>query len=187
MTAISKHFRWTLAARGTAAIVFGLSVWSWPGIVLMTLLMLFGTYAVIDGAFALVGSLIHRKALRDWWLVLVIAMASMTVGVMTFARPDTTALVLLFFIAARALVVGILEIVAAFEYRHEIRHEWLLALGGAISVLFGVGVLAYPVAGAMAILALIGTYSVLLGIVQLAFAFLAQPVLHGMEEHLTPA
>lgn len=187
MTAISKHFRWTLAARGMAAIVFGLLVCTWPGIVLMTLLMLFGAYALIDGAFALVGSLVHRKALRDWWLVLVLALASMAVGVITFTRPDTTALVLLFFIAARAIVVGILEIIAAFEYRHEIRYEWLLAMGGALSVLFGVGVLAYPVTGAMAILALIGAYSILLGAVQVGFAVLAQPILHGIEERLTPA
>jgi uncharacterized membrane protein HdeD (DUF308 family) len=175
MFALSKHFRWTLAVRGIAAIVFGLLAWALPGITLMALLILFGAYALVDGGMALVGSLVHRKALRDWWLILLVAIASVLVGIATFLRPEITGLVLLFFIAARALVVGGLEIAAAIEYRHAIRHEWLLIVAGAVSVLFGLAVMAYPLEGALAVVWLIGTYAVLVGIAQLVFAIAARP------------
>jgi uncharacterized membrane protein HdeD (DUF308 family) len=175
MTAISKHFRWTLAARGVAAILFGVLAWAWPGITLLALLIIFGAYALVDGVLAFVGSLVHRKVFKDWWLVLLLGLASILVGVMTFARPGITALVLLFFIAARALVVGALEIASAIEYRHLIRHEWLLALSGVVSVLFAIAVLAYPVTGALAIIWAIGVYAIIMGVLQLAFALSARP------------
>lgn len=175
MTGLSKHFRWTVAVRGIAAILFGLLAWVWPGITLLALLILFGIYALVDGASALAGSLVYRKVLRDWWLILLAGVGSVLLGVMALARPGITALVLLFFIAARALVVGALEIVAAIEHRHEIRHEWLLIAAGAVSIFFGLGVMAYPVTGALAVVWLIGTYAILTGILQLVFAFSHRP------------
>lgn len=180
MVAISRHFRWSLAVRGIVAIIFGILAWGWPAITLMTLLLIFGLYALVDGLFALVGSVVHRRVLADWWLVLLVALASIFLGVITLVRPGVTALVLLFFIGARALVVGGLEIAAAIEYRRLIRHEWLLVLAGIISVLFGLAVLVSPVSGAMAVLWLIGLYAILVGILQLAFAITAR----GAEEVL---
>lgn len=170
MVPISTHFRWTLAVRGIAAILFGVLAWAWPSITLLALVVLFGAYALVDGVFAFIGSLVHRKVLKDWWLVLLVAVASVLAGLMTFFRPGITALVLLFFIAARALVVGGLEIAAAIEYRHEIRHEWLLALSGIVSVLFGILVMVYPLEGALTVIWLIGAYAVVVGALQLAFA-----------------
>ena len=187
MTAISKHFRWTLAVRGIAAILFGLLAWIWPGITVLVLLILFGAYALVDGIFAFVGSLVHRKALTDWWLILLVGIASAILGILAFARPEITALVLLFFIAARALMVGGLEIAAAVHYRHEIRYEWLLVVGGAISVVFGLAVLVYPFEGALAVIWLIGTYAILQGVAQLVFAFSARPAVLAMGPEPTVA
>lgn len=173
MLPISKHFRWSLAFRGAAAILFGLLAWSWPGITLLILLALFGAYALVDGIFAMINSLSHRKVAKYWWMVLLGAIASIAVGLITFAWPGITALVLLIFIAARAIVVGIVEFATAIKYRHVIRHEWLLGLAGTISVIFGVFVLANPLRGALAMIWLIATYAFLVGVTELAFAIFA--------------
>ena len=161
--------------RGIAAILFGILAWAWPGITLLALLILFGAYALVDGGFALAGSLLHRRVLKEWWLILLLGLASIALGVITFIWPGVTALALLILIAARAMVVGGLEVAAAIEYRHQIRHEWLLALAGVVSVLFGVGVLVYPAAGALTVIWLIATYAVIVGILQLAFAVSSRP------------
>jgi uncharacterized membrane protein HdeD (DUF308 family) len=55
--------------------------------------------------------------------------------------------------------------------RKEIRGEWLLVLGGAMSVLFGGFVLAQPGAGMMAMLWVLALYAVLLGLVMVLLAF----------------
>jgi uncharacterized membrane protein HdeD (DUF308 family) len=45
------------------------------------------------------------------------------------------------------VVIGVLKIIAAIQLRREVANEWFLALGEAISVLFGLYVFANPVQG----------------------------------------
>jgi uncharacterized membrane protein HdeD (DUF308 family) len=99
-----------------------------------------------------------------WWL-------GIAAGLLTFLTPGLTALVLLFFIAGWAIVTGVFEIIGAIELRKEIDNEWLLILGGIISVLFGVGMMLAPGAGALALVWVIGAYSVVMGVLFVALAF----------------
>ena len=93
------------------------------------------------------------------------------VGIMAFIWPGITALVLLYLIAAWAIVTGVLEIIASIQIRKEIQNEWLLAIAGITSVLFGVLLLVWPLAGALAILWIIGAYAIIFGILLLILAF----------------
>ena len=83
-----------------------------------------------------------------------------------------TALALLYFIAAWAIVTGIFEIVGAIRLRREIEGEWSLILGGALSVLFGVLLIVIPApAGILSLVWLIGAYAVAFGVLLLILAF----------------
>jgi uncharacterized membrane protein HdeD (DUF308 family) len=92
-------------------------------------------------------------------------------GLATFFWPGLTALVLLYLIAAWAIVRGIFEIIAAFHLRRELTNEWLLALNGVLSVAFGVLLIVAPGAGALAVLWLIGTFAVVVGILMIILGF----------------
>jgi uncharacterized membrane protein HdeD (DUF308 family) len=104
-----------------------------------------------------------------WWLA-VVGLCGVVAGVLTFMMPGVTALVLLYFIAAWAIVTGVLEIVGAIKLRKEIDNEWMLILGGALSVVFGVGVFLLPGAGAIALIWVIGAYAAAAGVLQIALA-----------------
>ncbi len=164
---------WALALRGLLAILFGVAVFVWPGISLAVLVLLFGAYAFVDGLFALIAGIRQHGTVGNerWWMLIIEGVAGVVAGVLTFIWPGITALVLLFLIAAWAIVTGFFEIVAAIRLRQEISNEWLLALAGIASVVFGVLVFLQPGAGALAILWLIGAYAIVFGILMLVLAF----------------
>jgi uncharacterized membrane protein HdeD (DUF308 family) len=76
--------------------------------------------------------------------------------------------VLLYVIAAWAVVTGAIEIAAAIHLRRVIEGEWRLAVAGVLSVLFGLVLVVAPVAGALAITWLIGVYAVAFGALTIA-------------------
>src|ERR687893_2151341 len=129
---------WVLALRGLAAIVFGVLAFLWPSITLFVLVLLFGAYMFVDGIFAIVAAVGAAGREARWWLLLIEGVLGVLAGLVAAFWPGLTALALLYFIAAWAIVSGILEIVGAIRLRQEIVGEWALGLSGALSVLFGV-------------------------------------------------
>lgn len=162
---------WAVALRGGAAVLFGLLTIINPGATLATLVLLFGVFALVDGALNLVAGLRRREGGGAYGGLLLTGVLAIAVGALTMWYPRMTAAFLLYFIAAWALVTGIGQIVAAVRLRREIRGEWLLVLSGVLSVLFGVALLAAPVAGALVITVWIGAYALFAGVLLLALAF----------------
>jgi uncharacterized membrane protein HdeD (DUF308 family) len=162
---------WALALRGLFAVLFGIVAFVLPGITLGALVLLYGAYALVDGIFAIAAAVAGRDEGLPWWAMLLEGVVGIAVGVMTFAWPGITALALLYLIAAWAFVTGALEIAAAIRLRKEIRGEWLLALSGVMSVLFGVILVVNPGAGALAVVWLIGAYAIAFGVVLLVLGF----------------
>ena len=54
---------WLLLLRGIAAIVFGVLAFVWPGLTLVTLVLLYGAFALVDG-LGLIGRFSSRLAGR---------------------------------------------------------------------------------------------------------------------------
>ena len=167
---LSRNWGW-IALRGLAAVVFGLLTLFDPRISLTALVLLWGAYAFVDGIFAIVSAVRDRRQEPHWVSLLVTGIAGVVAGLLTFFVPGITALVLLYFIAAWALITGIAEIVAAVRLRKVITGEWMLALAGLLSAIFGVFLFAFPGAGALTVVLWIGTYALVLGIVLLVLAF----------------
>ena len=167
--ALAKNW-WLLLLRGIAAIVFGLLAFVWPGLTLVTLVLFYGAFALVDGVIALVAAFSGgAKPVPTWWLV-VIGLLGIAAGIVTFAMPGITAVLLILFIGAWALVHGIFEIIGAIQLRKEIDNEWMLILSGVVSVLFGLIVLIAPGAGALGLVWAIAAYSIVFGISFVALA-----------------
>lgn len=171
MLVMYAHNWWAIALRGLAGVIFGLLAFVWPGLTLASLVFLFGAYALVDGAFAIVAGIRAPKEYKRWWVLLIEGIFSVIAGVLAFAVPGMTALILLGLIAGWAIVTGVLEIVAAIQMRKQITNEWLLILSGIVSVLFGVALLINPGAGALAVVWIIGAYAFVFGILLIALGF----------------
>ena len=149
LTMLARNW-WVLALRGVFAIIFGVLALIWPALTLLVLITLFGAYALVDGIFAVIAGIASYGRNERWWAVLLEGVAGIILGVMTFLWPGTTALVLVYFIAAWALITGVFEIAAAIRLRKEIEGEWMMILSGILSIIFGVFLVAAPGAGALA-------------------------------------
>lgn len=182
MSAAIDHW-WAFALRGAAAVIFGILAFAWPGVTLAVLVLFWGAYALVDGILALVSA--FRTGHDHRWALLIEGIVGIGAGVITFAYPGLTALVLVYIIAFWALITGLLEIVAAFRLRKVIDNEWWLGLSGALSLVFGVVLVAAPGAGALALVWVIGAYAMLFGIVLLALAFRLRSM--GQASHLHAA
>jgi uncharacterized membrane protein HdeD (DUF308 family) len=162
---------WIIALQGVAAIVFGVLALVWPGITLLALVFLFAAYALIDGVLALITGIRRGRdgGGPDWWRI-ARGVVGIAAGVVAFAMPGITAYVLLILIAAWAIVSGAIELVAAYQLRDVIRGEWLLALDGVVAITFGIVLIAFPSAGALAVVWLIGAFAIVSGVILLALA-----------------
>jgi uncharacterized membrane protein HdeD (DUF308 family) len=161
---------WIELVRGIAAIVFGLLAFVLPGVTLLTLVILYGAYALADGVFALIAAIRGEAGPAPRWWLAVVGALGVAAGLATFLWPGLTALILAIFIGAWSLARGVFEIVGAIRLRKEIDNEWLLILSGLLSVVFGAVVLLMPGAGALAIVWIIGAYAIALGALHVGLA-----------------
>ena len=177
---------WTFVLRGVLAVLFGILTFVWPGLALLSLVFLFGFYAITDGVLSIIAAFRHRRgdvataaalapaaadANTPWWAMLIIGILGILAGLGALFMPGISALALLFVICAWAVATGVMSIVAAVRLRKVIEGEWLLALSGVLSIAFGVLAAIFPGAGALAIVLWIGAYAIVYGIMLTVLGF----------------
>jgi uncharacterized membrane protein HdeD (DUF308 family) len=169
---------WLILLRGICAIIFGVLTFVWPGVTLVTLVLLYGAFALADGIFALGAAIAGRTPEPRWWLALV-GLLGIAAGIVTLLWPGMTAVILLFFIAAWAIASGVMQIVGAIRLRKEISDEWLLIASGVLSVLFGLVLLARPGLGALSMIFVIGAFAIAYGILEVMFSLRLRRHVHA--------
>lgn len=162
---------WTLI-RGIAAIAFGVLTFLAPGITIISLTILWGAYAFVDGILALITAFGASNAATSsrWWMGLA-GLAGIAAGVLTFIFPPGTAVGLLLFLAAWLVVAGIMQIIGAIRLREVIDNEWTLGLIGLLSVLLGVSLVAFPGSGLLSVAWMIGGFAIAAGVFYIVLAF----------------
>jgi len=160
---------WSLVLRGIVAIAFGVFAFLLPGIALAALILLFGAYALIDGVFAIMSGIRPHGAHGRDWLLVIGGVAGVAVGVFAFLQPDLTAVALVYLIGVWAILTGAFEIAAALRLRATLKHTWLLAAEGVVSVVFGVLVVVSPGDGAVALIWLIAAFAIVSGLMLIFF------------------
>jgi uncharacterized membrane protein HdeD (DUF308 family) len=165
------RYWWLIVLRGLLAIAFGVFAYLQPAITLTTLVLVFGAFALVNGVLAVVSAIGGRKTDEHWWVLLLEGVLGILLGVLTLRAPGITALVLVFYIAAWALVTGVLEIVAAIRLRKEIEGEFWLGLSGVLSVGLGILLMVGPGAGALALLWMIAAWAIVFGVVLVLLGF----------------
>jgi len=166
---LARNWGW-IALRGVLAILFGVVALASPASAFAAIVLLFGAYAFVDGVFDLIA--LFRGAGKDrFWALLLEALVGIGIGVLTIARPATTALILLYYVGIWAILSGIFELAAAIRLRKEITGEFWLGLAGVLSIAFGILLFVTPQSAAFALTIWIGAYALVFGVMMLLLAF----------------
>jgi uncharacterized membrane protein HdeD (DUF308 family) len=161
---------WALLIRGIAAVIFGILAFIWPGATIFAIGVLFGAYALVDGIFAIVAAVRAAEAHQRWWPFLIEGIVGIVIAAITFYDIRITLLALYFTIAAWAFLTGIFEIVAAVQLRKVVANEIWLIIGGIASIVFGILMIWFPLAGFLTIIWLIGAYAIIFGVIMIALS-----------------
>src|SRR6266446_4809662 len=125
---LKRHW-WVPVLRGVAAIIFGVIAFTHPVMAAATLVLFFGAWVLLDGIFRVIGSVGYRASDPDWGWQLVIGILGIIIGLLTFHAPGVTALALVIYIAAAALIWII---------------AWYAVIIGVLAIIFGLRLRSLP-------------------------------------------
>jgi len=159
---------WSLVLRGSLGVLLGLVTFAWPEVTLTSLVLLFGVYALIDGIISIAGALRAVQSHDRWGALVIEGIAGIAAAVVAFGWPAITVFAFVYLIGAWALITGAFEIAAAIRLRRHIAGEWLLAVAGVASLIFGFVLMGVPQAGAIVLAFWFGAYALIFGALMIA-------------------
>jgi uncharacterized membrane protein HdeD (DUF308 family) len=134
---------------GVLSIIIGIVALAWPGVTILAIVLL-----------CAVGSVLGH---------LVLALIDLAAGAFAVAWPAPTALVLVLLLGIWAVTGGVFEFFAAFQAGQRAGTRAIFIIGGLVTVLFGLVVLARPGIGALTLALLFGLFNLIYGVWQIAF------------------
>lgn len=161
---------WAIAVRGCLAIVFGLIAFVLPGVTMLSLVIVFSAYAILDGIFAIVAALRAAQRHERWMLFVLEGVVGIVAGVLALIWPAMTVLVFVLLVAAWALLTGGFMLSAGF-YLDGAPGRWWFVLGGLASIAYGALLVTAPVIGALVLTWWIGAYALVFGTAMVVAAF----------------
>jgi uncharacterized membrane protein HdeD (DUF308 family) len=170
MSSLLAQNWWAMALRGVFAIVFALIALFSPGATILSLVLFFSAYMLVDGIFGIVSGIRAASNHQRWGLLILEGILNILVGIIAFIMPGLTVLFFVTLVAVWSLITGVLMIVAAFKLNPEYGRGWLI-FSGVVSVLFGIALLIAPLIGAVVLTWWLGAYALVFGIGLLVLAF----------------
>lgn len=167
--ALVRRTWWVFLVGGLASLLFGILAFVNPGIALLVLSMFFAAAILVDGAFNIVGSIQNREK-DGWWLMLLIGVLGVGVGGYALMNPPVSMLAFIYLVALEAILLGVFLVMLGYRVRKATSREWILYVTGALSILFGVLVVARPDAGGLTIVYMVAAWAIVIGALKIAFA-----------------
>lgn len=151
-----------LIVSGALAVIVGVIAFVWPGLTVLTLVLIWGWYALVDGVLALAAA--FRPENRSSRVFLgIIGVIGVVAGLMAVFRPLDSGVALAWILGIWLLARGISEFVSAFSQKGQ-TSRWLLVLGGACFILAGIIFINNPGGAALALSRWLGILAVLWGV-----------------------
>ena len=114
---------------------------------------------------------------RSWWLMLLRGLVAIGFGILVFAKPQISVLVLVYLFGVYVLVDGILGVSVAIQARNELNSWGVLLLWGLLGVAVGILAFVKPDITALALLFYIALWAIATGVLEIAAAIRLREVI----------
>jgi uncharacterized membrane protein HdeD (DUF308 family) len=161
---------WAFALRGLLGIIFGVIAFALPGVTMLSLVLVFSAYLLVDGIFALIAVARAVPQGQPWGLLALEGLVNLMTAGIAFLWPDITVVAFVLLVAAWAILSGAAMLAAAFRLNLD-HGRWWLALGGLVSIAYGVLLAVAPAVGAVVLTWWLGAYAIVFGIALIVLAF----------------
>jgi uncharacterized membrane protein HdeD (DUF308 family) len=169
MSAALAQNWWLIALRGVLAIIIGVIAFAAPVATMLSLVLLFSAYMLVDGVFAIVAALRAARKHERWALLVLEGIVSIAVAAVAVLWPGVTIVAYVLLVAAWAIVTGALMLGAAFRLNLD-HGRWWLVLGGIASLIYGALLIIAPLIGALVLTWWFGAYALVFGVFMLMLA-----------------
>lgn len=176
---------WVVALRGVLGIAFGVIALIWPDITLLSLVLLFSAYMLVDGMLAIVSAVRAARSGHRWLLLVAEGLLRIAVGVLAFLWPEITVLAFVIIVAVWSIVSGSMMVAASLRLNRAYGRGWM-GISGFVSVVFGILLIAAPPVGALILTWWIGIYAAVFGVILLVLAFRLRARRHDHPQSAAP-
>jgi uncharacterized membrane protein HdeD (DUF308 family) len=161
---------WVVALRGVFAILFGIIAFAMPGVTMLSLVIVFAAYSLVDGVAGIVMAVRGARRGERWGWLLANGILGIIAGAIALVWPGVTILAYVLLVAAWALISGAFMVIAAFQLKSDHGRIWL-GLAGVASLIFGVLLVIAPLIGAVVLTLWAGAHALILGVILLVLAW----------------
>jgi uncharacterized membrane protein HdeD (DUF308 family) len=162
---------WLLILRGLLIIALGLSIVIKPMMAALGVVLIFGGYGIINALISLVSFAAGLRKRFLWWMDLILALVSLTIGLIIIEWPQATLFFVIQLFSLLILVSGIVNLIVAQQMRKQLQKEWRLTITGIVKVLFALGLVLIPDTSLTVFMWVIGLFAIGLGINETVYAF----------------
>ncbi|MCE3284201.1 MAG: hypothetical protein K0R70_457 [Steroidobacteraceae bacterium] len=167
--ALCRRTWWVFLVSGLASIAFALLAFAQPVTAWLVVAVFFAAAILVDGAVNVVGAVQHREK-DGWWILLLIGVLGVLVGGYALLNPRVSMAAFVYLVAFQAILLGVLVAVLGYKVRAATQREWILYVTGALSILFGLLIVANPAAGGVSVIWLMASWAFVTGVLRVVFA-----------------
>lgn len=165
-----KRTWWAFLIGGIASVLFGVLAFMRPPTAWLVVATFFAAAILVDGAVNAVGAVRNRDK-DGWWIMLLMGILGVLVGGYALMNPMVSMMAFVLLVAFEAIVLGVFLVMLGYKLRAASEREWMLYLAGALSILFGVLVIANPKLGGISVILVIASWAIAVGLLKIMFAF----------------
>lgn len=175
---VGQQSWWLFLTQGVLSILFGILLLAWPSETLNILVGLFGLLTVLAGIIGIFAAIGAASSHESWGWQMISSVLGILAGLIILKWPAPTLLVVVLVLGFWAILTGLVGIIGAIVNHAELPHAWLIALSGAVSLLFGVLLLFWPGIGLLTLVYLAGIYAITYGVIACVLAMRVRSIAH---------